>query len=352
MSRLALAAGAAIAGLVSFSLAVRGLWWFPAPIEPVAVFCPANAPAFPGDRPLRVLVWNIQFGSPNKHHFFYDGGEQVYVPAADVASMMDEVAAVVRGLDPDVILWQEVDRGSDRTGRLDQLAALHQRLDYPCAASTPYHRVPYVPTPDHAHLGRVEMHLAISSRYRLENAARHQLALLNEPWWRQIFNLRRAVLAAELPVEQGTSLVLLNTHLSAFSNGDGTLPRQVEQVRTLALSARDAGHPVLLAGDLNALPPGDDVTRLPEKDRIYFSDVSPPLEPLYRDLTPSVPLDRVLADPVPHYTYLPWGGAPDRTIDHAFFAGPMRVLEHRVDQTRLDLSDHLPFLLSLEVSRP
>ena len=138
---------------------------------------------------MRVLVWNIQYGAPNSYHFFYDGGDDVYVDEQDVRANLDALAEVVRDVDPDVILWQEVDRGSRRTHHIDQHAELLARVPYPCHLSTPYHRAGYVPHPPEQHIGKVDMHLSIFSRYALGDARRIQLALLDEPWWRQIFNL-------------------------------------------------------------------------------------------------------------------------------------------------------------------
>ena len=296
--------------------------------------------------PLTILVWNVQYGASRKHHFFYDGGEAVRVPEADVQWTLDAIAEVVAEVDPDVILWQELDRGSDRTHRVDMVQELLRRAPYPCTATTPYHRVAYVPHPGHEHLGKVDMHLGVFSRVRLTEATRHQLPLLDEPVWRAIFNLRRAALEVRVPVAGGPDLTLLDTHLSAFSRGDGTLPRQVRHLRRLALQARDAGDGVVLAGDMNSLPPGDDPGRLSERDQLLYSDSDNPVKVLYDALTPALAPNTYAADPGRAFTYIGFGqDRPDRMIDHAFTAGPVRADSYGVRQDRLDISDHLPLVL-------
>ena len=70
-----------------------------------------------------------------------------------------------------------------------------------------------------------------------------------------------------MPLAGGT-VRLLHTHLSAFSRGDGTVPRQVATLRQCAARARRDGHGWLLAGDFNALPPGIDPSGLPA-DGLY-----------------------------------------------------------------------------------
>lgn len=351
MSRGTLAAAAgALLGLGLTSVAViQGLFQVPAPIEKVHVSCDPAAPVARAGQPLKLLVWNVQFGASTKHHFFYDDGDVVHVPAEDVVWTLDAIAEVVKELDPDVILFQEIDRGSDRTGRVDQQRELLARLPaFTCHASAPYHRSAYVPAPSHHHLGRVDMHLSVLSKVRLGQARRHQLPLLNEAFYRQIFNLRRAVLEVEVPVEGGPDLTLLDTHLSAFSRGDGTLQRQVEALRRLSLAAAAQGRGVILAGDMNYLPPGDDPSRLPPFAQALYPERDNPLTPLFDALNPAVPLEVLAADPERYYTYAHYGvGHTDRTIDYVFTAGQVAVDGLHVKQDRIDISDHQPILVQL-----
>lgn len=347
----ALLLGGALALAAVVATALPGAFHSPAPVEPAPLHCAPDTPMAEINRPLRVLVWNIQYGASTKHHFFYDGGKAVRVPQADVDWTLDQIVQVVSELDPDIVLWQEVDRNSARTGFVDQLPILVERLGHPCFASATYHRVPYVPTPDHEHLGRVDMQLATSGRVRMDLARRHQLALLVEPWWRRLFNLKRAALEVRVPVQGGPPLTLINTHLSAFSFGDGSLPRQLAEIEAIALQARDRGEAVVLAGDMNSLPPGDDPSRLPEKDRPLYADPNEPIGRLFASMASTVPLETLRREPARHFTYVPFGGEPDRTIDYAFVAGPARATGHRVWQDRTDISDHLPFTFNLVVAR-
>ena len=345
---LPFALGAVVSLVVCGGAVLSGLLAGPAPVASMPVHCDADLPTLQAGQSLRVLVWNLQFAGTTKHQFFYDDGEAVHVPPGDVTWALDEIAKVIAEVDPDIMLLQEIDRGSDRTGRVEQLAELTSRLKTRCYTAAPYHQVFYVPTPAHDHLGRVDLNLAVFSKVQLGAAPRHQLALLDEPLWRQLFNLRRAALVVEVPVAGGPDLTLIDTHLSAFSHGDGTLARQVGQVRGLALGEADAGKAVLLAGDFNLLVPGDDPARLPEWDQALYSDAENPIEALYQDLQPAVPLDRLRSDPERYYTYAPFGqGRTDRTIDHVFTAGPVRVDRLQVRHDRLDISDHQPIIVDI-----
>jgi endonuclease/exonuclease/phosphatase family metal-dependent hydrolase len=338
------AAGCALL-LVALLLWRSGLLWFPDDLQEERIVCQGEAPTLPPDRALRVLFWNVQFAASTKHHFFYDGGKVVSVPIEDVHSTLKGIADVIQEADPDIVMLQEVDRSSRRTGYVDQVAALASMLSYPCHVSTPYFRVPYVPHPAHEHLGKMDMHLAVFSRFKMQSAVRVQLPLLNESWFRRIFNLRRAMLEVELPVADGAPLKLFNTHLSAFSMGDGTLERQVD-----VLMQRVATQPAeqtrwLLAGDLNALPPEDKADRLGDDARLYAEQISP-IEPLFRAFMGSVDLQAHEMNPEPWRTYVPFGASvPDRVLDYAFWGSGIQQATSRVERRAVGLSDHLPVIV-------
>jgi endonuclease/exonuclease/phosphatase family metal-dependent hydrolase len=326
-------------------------WGIPDPDAPIPVHGPTLGPherPSPGSS-LKVVVWNIQFAAGRERLFFYDGGQAVSVPRSTVLATLGGIGERLRAIDADVVLLQEVDRGSRRTAFLDEHAWLVEALpSHRWHASTPYHRVPYVPAPPHEHLGRVDLHLSVFSKVPLTTGRRHQLPLLRESAVRRWFNLRRAVM--DVPLMWGdVPLRLLHTHLSAFSRGDGTVPRQIAALSHRIASAEADGHDWLLAGDFNALPPGTDPRGLHDDD--LYGYVSP-LGPLYARSTPAVPLTDHARHPTRWATWVPFGGlAPDRAIDHAFArAGRLSFHDVHVDRRALGLSDHLP--LVFELRRP
>jgi endonuclease/exonuclease/phosphatase family metal-dependent hydrolase len=282
-----------------------------------------------------VLSWNIQFSASREEAFFYDGGEAVHVPRERVERTMEAIASFIREQDPDVVFLQEVDRDSARTARIDQLQTYLEAGEWACYSSTPYHRSRYVPHPSSQHLGRVDMHLAILSRFSLGTGERVALPGLSEGWLRRQFNLRRALQWVELPVEGGTTIRLGNTHLSAFSQGDGTLGHQVAVLQ----SWMGGGTSWILAGDMNLLPPGDDANRLEGSENSYADDPNPAigLEPLRYDVARSALLEES------ERTYVPFGATkPDRKIDYLLSGEGLELVEHQVLRGPMALSDHLP----------
>ncbi len=337
------------AGCCAGLAAARLAWFAPAPVAPVPVHCDGEAPEVPRGTTLRVLVWNAQYAAGRGQRFFYDGGNAVSVSEHVVRSTLDGIAEVVRRTDPDFILWQELDHDSRRTGRIDEIAALRDLLPgYPCAVDAPYHKAPYVPFPPQEHLGRVDMRLAVWSRYRIASATRYDLPRLDESWIRQQFNLKRALLEVALPIRGGGTLVLFDTHLSAFSRGDGTLPRQLAAIAARLDAAEAAGHPWVLGADLNALPAGDDPSRLTQGADLY--DPISPLTPWYDRYASAVPLSEHAADPQPYRTWMPWGSeVADRAIDHVFYGGGVEMHGFSVLQDVTRLSDHHPLIFDFAI---
>jgi endonuclease/exonuclease/phosphatase family metal-dependent hydrolase len=322
--------------------------WFPEPSEAVEVVSPPETALFPRRTRVRVLSWNIQYAGSRKHHFFYDGGQAAHVPREDVEETLRAIADVIAQSEADVVLLQEVDRGSDRTHRIDEHAWLVERLGYPAHSSAPYHRVGFLPHPTHAPLGRVEMHLTVMSRFALGTAERVSLPLLDEPAWRQAFNLRRQLMTVDLPLQDGGTLRTFNTHLSAFSKGDGTLDKQMAVLDQRATDAEKSATPWLLVGDLNALPPGDDPRRL-GADAVEYAEAVTPAQRLFDRHTSVIPAERFAREPEAFRTYIPFGAAePDRTLDYAFIGREVKLLGVEVLPVTT-VSDHLPVLFDIEI---
>ena len=329
-------------------ITLLGLDFNPGPVEKVSVQnMRPNEPA-PSGKPLRLLSWNLQFAGSRKHHFFYDGGQAVHVPDRDVENTLKQITHILKTRNPDFALLQEIDRHSDRTGNIDQLESLKAYSQSVSWVSTPYHKVPYVPHPSHEPMGRVNLNLGTLSKYEILSARRHQLALLDEPRWRQFFNLKRAILETIIPIGVGANrphLILGNTHLSAFSGGDGTLNKQITQIEAWIKSI-PKDQPWILAGDFNLLPPGDSSSRLGD-DASLYADTENPIERLTRKYKHAFP--DVLS--VQARTYLPFGsGEPDRKIDYIFYGGPITVDSAEVLREASTISDHLPLEINFRLT--
>ncbi len=172
------------------------------------------------------------------------------------AQRQPAIEAVLRAVDPDVVLLQEV--WSDESN--DQAVDLGAALDLHVARTDPVFW-------NGASFGN-----AVLSRWPLERIADEQLPNVNgEPG-------HRRVVAARVDTPFGLWPVA-STHLDFRADGSEVRQRQCRQLMELAKQWRgdpETDLPLVLGGDLNAVPDSDEVRMLtgrrPGVDDIVFSD--------------------------------------------------------------------------------
>jgi endonuclease/exonuclease/phosphatase family metal-dependent hydrolase len=184
------------------------------------------------DTPLRVLSYNIHHGR-----------------GTDGVVDLERIAGVIRGCAADVVLLQEVDDRTERTGGIDQTAEL-ARL-----------------TGLHGEFGRQidfqggRYGQAILSRTSLEEPRVHVLPGDPDRETRIAFSVRTVV--------AGRSLVIVGTHLHHRDPA-----ARLEQARTIV--ALDlGGGPAILGGDLNAAPGSEPLAALLESWRSTTDEPQP-----------------------------------------------------------------------------
>lgn len=230
---------------------------------------------------LRVAAWNIRHGE-----------------GMDNAVDLLRIAGVLRKLDADVITLQEVDQGTDRTGRVDQVAVIAAQLGYRGmhGAHRPYQGGAY----GNAVLTRLPVRA--SRTHRIPPAAGAALA----------------VLEVEVEVPGLGPLSVVSVHLA------GSVDERVSQADAITRLFAAAGHPVILAGDFNGRPDDAAVVSLSARWRR--------LEKAGHRNT--YPADR-----------------PDREIDFVMVAtdAGLEAIDHRVLPEPM-ASDHRPLLAVLRVA--
>lgn len=328
----------------------------PEAIQEEQVVCRGGAPMLKPGQKITVLNWNVQYMAGKEYVFWYDvldgSGPDTRPSATAVVKTLDEVARVIREVDPDIVLLQEVDDGAARTGYEDQLARLLERLpdDYKCHASAFYWKATFVPHPKV--LGAVGMKLTTLSKYRISKATRYQLALMPKDPFTQQFHLKRAVLEVQLPVEGADLLAVMNTHLSAFAQGTDTVRQQVRQLHGLVSHFSADRIPWVLGGDLNTLPTSQAYDSLGPAQQAYYNPESE-LAPLFEAYQSVPSVKETREEPARWYTQFsndPAVNGPDRTIDYIFVGEDVTLGKHYVLQDKtLHISDHLPVIAEISL---
>jgi endonuclease/exonuclease/phosphatase family metal-dependent hydrolase len=318
--------------------------------RPVERLMPCNVDSPPVLEPahrIRAMTFNVQFLAGTGYHFFYDGGPDTLVARNDIEKIATKVASVLTNSAADLILLQEVDSCARRTAYIDQLALLLAGLprELQNHVSAYYWKSKFVPHPKV--LGSAGTQLVTLSRYRVDTARRYQLPYTPGNFIERDFNLKRAILEADLPISNGRCVKILNTHLEAFPKGSHVMERQIQKLLERLNQLTRSGQPWILGGDLNLLPPGQS-TRLAPQNRGIHHEPSE-LGAIYERYSGVPPiLDATGHQMQRCFTFTKKAGGtrvPVRTLDY-FFASPMVKIERYVvpQDEMMDVSDHLPLI--------
>lgn len=232
---------------------------------------------------VRVMTWNVAMG------YDIDG---TFVP--------EDIVDEVRRQQPDILVLNEVDRGWLLAGGHDLMRMLANELQLEYS---------FGPAAD-ALWGN-----AILSRYPIEDVEVEILpgdAAMN-----------RGYIAAQITVGD-EQLGLIGTHLHHLEDGDRIRKAQAEQLAAAARALQTGGIPVLILGDLNAVPGSD------------------PLSPL----ADFVDLVALAADGTPTPTFP--STDPLEQIDHVL--GSPGITATELDIPTLTVSDHLPIAVTLNLA--
>ena len=256
----------------------------------VAFGCASAPPA--GESVLRVLVYNIHAGKD-----------------ATGADNLERVAALIVESGADVVLLQEVDRGTQRSGGVDQIAEIQRRTGFDGA------------------FGRTldyqggEYGIAVLSRWPIRSDT--LIALPVEPLQERAGGSHEPRGALRVLVDvAGRDIAVVNTHLDA--SGDDRYRRQeAEAVRRIAAELRMDYDWVVVGGDFNAEPGTPTIATM--------------LDGGWRDAWAACGAGDQLTYPA---------HAPVKRIDYLFLSADVDCIDARVLESTI--SDHRPVLVTLE----
>lgn len=260
-------------------------------LVPLLAGCAGNAPG--AERDVTVLVYNIRAGK--------DMAGQENLP---------RVAELVRRTGADLVLLQEVDRNTQRSGPADQPAVLARLTGF----SVAFGRTIGFQGGDYG--------VALLSRWPIRRSTLIPLAVTAPPGQTAENREQRGVLSAVVDAPGGP-LAVLNTHLDAAGDDVWRL-QEIGGVLQVADSVRLAGMPLLVGGDLNARPES------PIHERMRAAG--------FRDAWAQCGTGDSLTFPA---------NAPNRRIDYLYLTGDARCTEARVLPD--EVSDHRALLVRVRL---
>ncbi|MBR4761346.1 MAG: endonuclease [Clostridia bacterium] len=218
---------------------------------------------------ISLLTFNIGYGALGDNaDFFMDGGTGVYTADEErVNKNLNGILDTVKSLNPDIVFFQEIDKSSSRSYKINEYEKFTGVLkDYCCSFANNF-KVAYLPYPIPP-IGKVDSGIATLSRYAAKEAERVQLPIPFS-WPMRMANLKRCVLVTRIPVKNSDKeLVLFNLHLEAYDSGEGKIA-QTKMLATLLKAETDKGNYVIAGGDFNQIFSTADKTAYPVNEGMW-----------------------------------------------------------------------------------
>ncbi len=307
---------------------------------------------------IRVMTWNIRYGAARILWFGDACGDRVILSEEEVYSGLQIIANKINQVKPDILLLQEIDIDSKRTGYIDQLQWLLDHTYFNYAVCGSQWKAQFIPSDG---LGRMDEENAILSRWKISDAKRIQLALRNDQdELTRYFYERCCMVTARIDIPRIKNLYAVNVHASSTATLD-IKKEHINQFKEELDRINQNGGYFVAGGDFNTLPPGSGITDYCIQDMCswesYHSNGDDPmhkegsnyapeqhfLDSLYSDYTCAVSKGDYLANQAKYFTYsmspsLNW----DRTLDYLFTN--YQWVNHSVatHQEAVNESDHAP----------
>jgi len=199
---------------------------------------------------VKVMTWNIKFGGA-RIDFFFDGwGDEVLMDENVVIENTQNIADYINQVDPDIILFQELDIDSKRSAYVDQMQYILDATDLNYGAYASQWKADFVPSDG---LGRMNSGNAVMSKWEITDAVRIALPLIDQDALTQYFYLRRNILKTKIMIGS-EELYVLNIHAAAYSK-DGTKKEQIDIYKGELDELDTEGSLFVAGGDFNAIPP-------------------------------------------------------------------------------------------------
>jgi len=321
----------------------------------------------------KIITWNIRFGAGRIPWTYDSCGDRVLLTDDELMTNLNALIDFIEQENPDILLLQEVDVLSKRSGYLDQVQWLLDNTNLNYGAYASMWQAQYIPNDG---LGRIDQGNVVLSKWPIEEAQRIQLSLrTDQSSFVQYFYLRRNILKTKINVPFTTDpFYAIVTHTTAFATDD-TKEKHINEFYDV-LSSLEEGSVFIAGGDLNALSPWSLQRDFCEEDKCegdvcdndyennliyegsYFNHLDDEVN-LLRDLyTFNSAIDSLNVDSPENFTHSTWNINEDnsnfsdtdywnRKLDYLFSSHPL--INGVTHQAAHQLSDHAPVSASMEV---
>lgn len=339
----------AVAALVSlfviFMVVAYITEYRPANREELTIIMPVAPQAGQESLPdtITILNWNIGYcGLGSEMDFFFDGGSRTRTTFEQTARNLEMIIEKIKAIDADIVMLQEVDVDSKRSYNIDQIEVVRQSMPSYYALFSHNYKSLFVPIPLRDPMGRVESGLMILSKYKIFDAQRVQYPVADS-FPVRAFNLKRGIALCKM-LYCGDTIVVANTHNSAYDNGEA---RQNENraLESLLQSQQYSRYSSIIGGDWNQIPPNYTLSEAASND-INYRPIS--VDPLFMASTHDWVADT--SKPSMRYLDTPFDAASKVAITDFFLASKdFEVLSVETLDLGFESSDHNPVVVVLSL---
>ncbi len=325
---------------------------------------------------IKIMTWNIRFGAGRTPWKYDSCGDRVLLTDQEIQGNLNQIVDFINKMDtiPDIIILQEIDVLSKRSGYIDQVQWIldNTHLNYGAYASM--WQAQFIPNDG---LGMVDVGNAILSRWNINNAERIQLPLrTDQSSIEQYFYLRRNILKTKINIDLiSSSFYVVGTHTTAFAT-DNTKQKHIDTFYNI-LSSIEEDAIFVAGGDLNALTPDAEKRDFCDEDKCqnqicdgdyennevyqasYFNHLDNEEElllPLYNDFYSA--FNSLNVNQNINFTHSTWNENENipgdmsyeywnRKLDYIFSSHPL--IRGYTHQDQYQLSDHAPVSVVLEI---
>jgi len=203
----------------------------------------------------KVTTFNIGYAGLDKDQdFFMDGGTMSRSSSLEQTNTnLDSFISFIETEDSDFFFLQEVDEDAIRSFGIDQKELFSSHFSNYTATFSYNFKAKWVPVPLTNPIGDVSAGLMNLSKFKTSSSTRYQLPG-EGPWPQRYVDLDRCVMEDVFVLEDGSSLYMINIHLSAYDKG-GTI--RAQQVQFLIDYINDlyaeGDNYIIFGGDWNHL---------------------------------------------------------------------------------------------------
>lgn len=197
------------------------------------------------------VTYNLGFGAYTPDFsFFMDGGKSSWAKSKEsVIETIQGAGDLTKSLEPDFVLFQEVDLNSTRSYHVNEYQLLKDTFsDYISVFAQNYDSA-FLFYPFYQPHGKSQSGLALFSKYPITDSVRKSFPIATS--FQKFLDLDRCYSISRIPVENGKEFVVFELHASAYGNSDKIREEQISMLCSDMQKEYENGNYVLCGGDFN-----------------------------------------------------------------------------------------------------